>query len=362
MLYTKAISAIFAANKKAVFAGTDRYGPFEYKYKWVGAVTVPDGQIYAFPTNAGALLVINPLKRAWKEIPISVNGELLFTGGCYYNGSVYGFPRRSNLLLRATQTGDLLKVEIIVLDLPSAPSPVDFFYSGALVGSKVYLAPRHADFVGIVNLDDYSAQRIPLPSPNIQGVQYNASAAHPNGKVYFVPWSFARSAGDRVMVLDTNTNEISFMGGDVIASACFGNLSVMPNGIMYGFSSAFGTGMLKIDPDRNEAYNICPVTIEGTEITGSFSQKLMPNGKIYSVCGNSGNLYEFDPVTETCRIAATLDDHPYSAAKCAGSAVALDGSLWCIPAIGRYIYQYIFNNVNQPYPPELCCSPEFSNY
>jgi hypothetical protein len=349
------VSEVISSNKSAVFKSVEKIGLFGNSYKWVGAISAPNGKIYSFPTNANSILEITPSVKTYREIPLGIKGTMLFTGGCYYNNAVYGFPRSFGSLCKFDISKENAAPEIIGIDAHFYPNfPTMLYYSGALYENCVYLSPRNSPYMLRVNLDTFETKEFAKPLPDFS---YQSAAPAPNGKIYFAPFS-----NHYVLSFDTKTEKFDFLDGDRVTSTCIGNLSFLPNGTLYGFASNYGQGMLKIDTKANKSYNICPVDDAGEKITGYYGGQLALNGKIYSTCGNANKVLEFDPEKETVKTVADLNDAPYNRAKCAGSALALDGSIWCIPAIGRYIIRYEFDNVTGPIPPEVCCSQYMTGY
>jgi hypothetical protein len=76
------------------------------------------------------------------------------------------------------------------------------------------------------------------------------------------------------------------------------------------------------------------------------------------------NLFAFDPVTETATMIGdgVVADAEYDTAKCAGGVLAPDGSIWCIPANGRYLLKLEFDDVARSYPDRVLSSIYFSDY
>ena len=118
-------------------------------------------------------------------------------------------------------------------------------------------------------------------------------------------------------------------------SGCLG-----ADGDVYGFS-AYKNGILHIETGTDKTEILEP-GFSG----GCFGAKAAFNGKIYGVPGNEDRIVEFDPARKEITSIIDLPDvQKGQKAKCAGGAVDMFGNIWCVPAMGEYIYKICFDDL-----------------
>lgn len=347
--YSNKVGSVLKANADTAFIGLKKYGAFDFDFKWVGGILATNNKIYGITNGCTKVLEIDPATNGHTLFGDLSEGIFKWTGGCLYKDScIYGFPRSANTLLKI----NFLDRTAEEMPLNTCYTSIDHHYSGALYNDTIYLAPRSEKHILAINLITMKTRKIGIDI--VGNFTYCGAITHPNGRIYFLP-----QTNSKVMVLDPKTEHISFIG-DEISPFCFG-VSILPNGCMYGFSG-YSQGVLKIDPDIDATSIICPYTLTGEKVTGIYGTKMAMNGKLYGVPGDSAHVFEFNPATETVSIAADIDEGEFNEAKCAGAALAPDGSVWLIPAKGRYIYRLGFDKIKKFMPESILCSVYFSNY
>lgn len=381
--YAKEVAPFYAANAAKAFVTATRIGDFSSAIlpwatgsnalKWVGGVMAGNGKIYGIPNGATQVLEIDPENGRYCLFGDLATMTFKWSGGCLYDdGCIYGFLRSSNKLLKIdprTQTATEID-----LGYKSPWVGYDRYYTGALVGDWMYLAPRAASNIMAINLDTLAVEYIGESIIAATSITYTNLAAesvtthykyvgavrHYNGKVYFLP-----ECG-KVMVFDPALKAsagddygISFIGADLVPY-CF-NAVIADDGIMYGMSgtgSIVGNqGVLKIDPADDSV-----TMLTDTTITGVYGVKRGPNGIIYGIPGDTANIYALDTSDDSVEIAQTLDGGAYVEAKCAGGVMAQDGTIWCIPAKGTSIIKMVFDAITHTLPIRALSSVYFCNY
>ena len=200
-----------------------------------GLVPHPNKKMYAIPRTVGnAIGVIDTSNNTWSTITTGVTGA--YGGGVLApNGKIYCPP----------YTDTIKTVGIIDPDAGTMDNTTITGILGWVGGNYGY---------------------------------YNGALA-PNGKIYFPP-----RGADRVLVVDTSNNAVSYITGLSTADTKWGNATLAPDGKIY-CPPIKRTSVLIIDPETD--------TAEDTTITGLsgsswkyFSSTLAPNGKIYTGCYN----------------------------------------------------------------------------
>jgi len=296
-------------------------------FKWVGGVHYKD-YLYGITNGCNSVLKFNI-----KTTKIDYIGDLgiapfKWSGGCVYNDKIYGFMRSSNNLLCIDPNSN--KVEQIELGLSYSG---EHHYGGILAENGcIYQPPRDTDHILVTNLNNKQTHKIMLCIKKLKmKFRYCGCVLHNNGLIYFFP-----EKNHKVIVLNPLTEKLSFIGNRINGMVYDG--AIASDGNIYGFS-AYEKGILKIDVKKNHTEMIC--TDMG--VPGCYGSKLGINGKIYGVPGDGNILWEFDVSTQQVTQIAKLDE--FCEAKCAGGIVTEDGSIFCIPAVGNYIYNITFKDV-----------------
>ncbi len=311
-------------------------------FKWVGAVEYNDN-IYFIPNGINKFLVYDIKNETYNYIPFNCKeGKYRWTGGFEYLGKIYALPRTRNTILCLDPSTK--KVEEIQLGLKYKQ---EHHYSGVQIeNGVVYQAPRNCNHILKIDVKNKIAKKIYI-SPKWLNVKYryNSGILHPNNNIYFFP-----ERNRRVMVLNTKTEKVSFIG-EKINTMVF-DAVIGKDGNIYGFSKT-EKGILKIDVKNKKSQMI------HTEIgvSGCYGTKLGINGKIYGIPGDGNIVYEYDiekdEVKEIYKVKENIK------AKCAGGVITKDGSIYTVPALGDKIYKYCFKNVKKEINKELLDSIYF---
>jgi hypothetical protein len=361
--YKRTLSACFAENKDAVFGRVEVYGDFSSAVcNFTGAVMTDDGRIVGIPNSGNQVVIINPDFEEMGSEPFELfNGAFEpepfgWTGGVLYKGNVFALPRNSNAVLKINPNDKTAEKIALPTDYEKADGAQgrDFHhYSGALFDGKVYCTPKGESHILVIDLDALNdgntraiCRRIPCEARG-----YLGATLHPNGLIYFSP-----SDGQQVMVLDPVSEKVWFIGDKSIYGSF--KMVVAPNGTIYGFSHS--KGILKIDAANEQVTNVCEKS--GIVPSGIYGCSWGFNGKCYAYISNNIHLFEFNPDEERVSIPVVIDDGKFNYAKCAGGILAQDGSIWQVPAFGRFIYRIVFSGIKTHLPVEFLKQPYFSGY
>lgn len=278
-------------------------------HKWVGAQCASDC-LYGIPNDMNMILKFSSKGSSYLG---EVGNELFkWTGGCIWDNCLYAFSRtNSNLLKMSLNTK---KIEYIHLQEKYRK---EHHYGGVCTKSGIiYQPPRDSDHILVWNLREQNSKKICLISE--KKFRYCGSVLHPNGFAYFLP-----EAGERVIKLDTKTEEWNFIGEPIDAMVFDAKLA--EDGCIYGYS-AYSLGILKIDVRQDF------VEMIHEEIyPGAYGTKLGINGHLYSIPGEGKFIWDYDPLTDTLKSIYQFEDSKYKA-KFAGGASMENGDIYGVPA------------------------------
>jgi|GEM_PF-259543 Coenzyme F420-reducing hydrogenase, beta subunit len=314
------------------------------QYKWVGGIKYHNF-LYGIPGGADAVLKVDLLSNQVLYLGSLGYDEFKWTGGGVYKDRLFGFMRASNNLLVIDPIED--KISQVELGLKYTG---EHHYGGVITEQGlIYQPPRNTDHILVTDLNTFTTRRINLNISNPQvRFRYCGSVLHSNGLIYFLP-----EVGQKVLVLDPKSEKYQFIGEELQAMVF--NAAVARDGNIYGFS-AYEKGILKIDVKNNKTDMIC----KSVGIPGCFGTKLGINGKFYGIPGDGNSIYEFDPVTSQIIKIASISEA--GKAKCAGGIIEKDGTIVCVPALGKYIYKFVFKGINESIPDNLKFSCYFNDY
>ncbi|NBI62549.1 hypothetical protein D3Z38_05620 [Clostridiales bacterium] len=301
-------------------------------HKWVGAQSV-GGCIYGIPNDMGTILKHDEGGTAY--LGDLGNGLFKWTGGCIWNGFLYGFPRTSNHLLKMSlDTGD---IELINLERPYSK---EHHYGGICSqNGVVYQPPRDSNHILAWDLKTEKAKRIYLtPESSTKRFRYCGSIRHPNGNAYFLP-----EMGERVIRLDTGTGKWEFIGDPIDAMVFDAKIAV--DGSIYGFS-AYCDGILKLDVEKGHAKMI------HREIRpGAYGTKLGVNGHLYSIPGDGRQVWDYDPWEDSLKSIYQFSDD--WTAKYAGGASLANGDICAVPAKETQLFKLKTNAEHMEIPEDI---------
>lgn len=339
--YNKILSETFSQNRNIVPLGIRLREKISHETsgKYVGCVYCRNqhGEEVCVNINNSAPYTMLYYPRTGKSEFIGNLQDLHFsyTCGAYYEKTdcVYGFPRNSNKLLKIDINGKTVEeIDVGLDDIFDKNTVYGHHYGGALIGDKIFSPPRKgANYILCIDLGKYTCRKISGPVLNIN--KFNSAVPHPNGRLYFMPYN-----NSSVTEFDPITESVRVIGNYVPVNL-FGG-TVYSDGCIYSFSQ--GIGLYRIDPVNNKTELIADRS--GTvPIGGCYGTITHFNGKIYGIPGRSNNLCEYDPMTGKVRIYCTFDDGRFNDAKWAGGALLTNGSIYLVPAFGRFTAEIAFN-------------------
>lgn len=280
-------------------------------HKWVGAQN-KDDCIYAIPNDMNAVLKHTINGNFY--IGDLENDPFKWTGGCLWKGSLYGFPRTSNCLLKMSLDTELIQYVYMEKDYSK-----EHHYGGICTKEGIiYQPPRDSDHILVWDLKTASTRKIHLsPKSKHREFRYCGSVLCPNGYAYFLP-----ELAERVIKLNTATEEWEFIGDRIDAMTFDAKIAV--DGNIYGFS-AYCDGILKINVTEDN------VEMIHKEITpGAYGTKLGVNGHLYSIPGDGEYIWDYDPLTDSLK---SIYKFPYKLnAKYAGGTSLQNGEICAVPA------------------------------
>lgn len=288
----------------------------EVAHKWVGA-QVFNGNVVGIPNDEESVLIN---QEQWALMRVAKRGRFKWTGGGVWNNRLYCFPRTSNSFL----VYDGEKAELLHLDFKY---DFEHHYSGVLCNDigVVYQPPRNTNHILKTDLKTNKSKKILiLPDSFNCKLSYCGSVRHPNGYIYFLPVS-----GCKVIKLNPLTDDWCFIGKP-ITTFCF-DAKVGIDGNIYGFNH--WKGIVKIDVVKNLVSNI------HSDIRFyAYGTKVGLNGKLYSIPGDSSNVFEYDIQTDSVKVICTVQDT--TDAKFAGGVTDTNGVIYGVPAEEEVVICY----------------------
>jgi len=297
-----------------------------------GAVVDSRGHIIGIPNKYPHILDIDPQNNRieqWGELKCP-EGKGWTGGALASNGLIYGFPRGANNFLEIDTNKRSVEYLPLVRDYQK-----EHHYGGSITQNQcIYLAPKKESNILKLDIKNHSCKEIPIFSVFKRKFLFYGGITDLEENVYFFP------AGRLTRVCMIGTNEKLRFIGKTMGYAVFNSGTLAPNGDIYGFSS-YGEGILHIDT-QNKQTEILQKDFNG----GYFGAKLAFNGKIYGIPGNANVVVEFDPeINKVTKVIPLPDVEVGAKAKCAGGAIDREGNIWCVPAMGHYIYKICFDGI-----------------
>lgn len=260
------------------------------------------------------------------DLGLSLAGNNRFRGAVVArDGRIFCVPRQHPAFVIIDRDGSVTESSLGI----SLPSPSEHTWSGGTLGvdDRIYMTPRHAAWVLIIDpatntatLEDYGLDMSGMD-------KWTGLVSAPNGKIYSVP-----TAAPDILVIDPRsgtatrdtlgapltTDEYKWIGG-VLA----------PTGLIY-CAPFWATDILVIDPATETAW----VSDYGLGLSAGGDKwsggALGPDGKIYFAPRSAGTVLVIDPETDT----ATTTDFGLDltgSSMWARAILAGDGKIYCIP-------------------------------
>lgn len=305
---------------------TDKQNRFQY----VGA-QIENGKLYSIVNSAEKMLKYDIKNGTMDFLGTFPKTDFKWTGGCFYNGFLYCFPRFSNsLLVYYPDTDTFQEIDC------GYNYTAEHHYGGVCTTCGIiYQPPRSTDHILKWDIKTKTCQKIQINGG--QSCRYCGSVIHPNGYIYFIP-----EEGFCVIKMNIKTEEISYIDNPICSMAF--NPTVAANGNIYGFSS--DNGILKIDT-KNDKVSILHKDVR----IRSYGTKSGINGKLYSLPAYTNDVWEFDPFSEDlkkCYSFSAINKVNY-----AGGAVDLNGDIYALPVYADNILKISFKKYNVNIPPDI---------
>lgn len=314
--------------------------PVPAAHKWVGAQCIGDC-VYGIPNDMNGILKHTSYGNCY--VGEVGNGLFKWTGGCVWDGFLYGFSRTSNNLLKMAL--DTEEIDYISLDEGYLR---EHHYGGITTKEGlVYQPPRDTNHILVWDLKTEKTKRIYLRAESDnRDFRYCGSVLHPNGYIYFLP----EMAG-KVIKLDTKTEKWAFIGKQLDGMVF--DAKIAADGNIYGYS-AYCKGILKINIQTD-----CTEMIHTEIAPGAFGTKVGVNGHLYSIPGDGDHVWDFNPLTDTLKKIYTFEEP--MRAKFAGGTSMRNGSICAVPAEGDELF-WLKPNEKKLAIPENIWSEYFIDY
>jgi len=205
-------------------------GPLVGAWKYHGGVLAGDGAIYGIPCNAESVLKVVPSTGEVTTIGGPLVGKQKWYGGLLGNdGAVYGIPYNAEGVLKIVpSTGEVT----IIGKLPSG----GWKWHGGIVGCDgcIYGIPSHAD--SVLRIDPSNGEVATIGGPLHSGsyrpqgrYKYGGGVLCPDGSIYAMP-----SDADRVLKIVLSTGEVTHVGPVFECRNKWQNGFVGRDGAIYG--------------------------------------------------------------------------------------------------------------------------------
>ena len=235
------------------FSGADMFpvntgdvlGPSLPAGSWSGVNCLgPDGKIYCSPRSGSPVYVFNPYDNTLETIP-NATGDFIGMSAAP-NGKIYFAPAASTfvgILDPFTRTWDNTSITSAQYpDLALTGSNGKFWRSRLAPNGKIYMAPRSANFIGVVDTNNNTYSSIDISSivgPVGGGLNYIQSALGKNGFLYMFPH------GTNYAILKINPNTNTYTQDISNGNISFLGAITGPDGNPYGIPGAFGSRVIR---------------------------------------------------------------------------------------------------------------------
>ncbi len=295
-------------------------------YKWVGGI-LADGVLYGTVNSASSMLAISlsdgkaSLHGDFGEMPFKWSGE------CRIGNGIYLFPRAADSLLRYD-----LQTKCFTAFPTSHVYTGEHHYGGVLANGRIWQPPRGTDHLLIWDADGTGLTLQVADHP----VRYCGSILHPDGYVYFLPENC-----EPILRLDVGSMHIEAVTPPVSPMAF--DAKVAADGCIYGYSGA--SGLMRLNPYTGDFAMLFE------EIAfRAYGTKTGANGRLYSLPGWNGTMWEFIPETGALRevYSCTSDVKVHFA----GGSVDSYGNIYAIPVFEDHVLAVEFGE-GESISPEL---------
>lgn len=295
-------------------------------YQWVGGI-VADGVLYC-TTNGAASMMAMSLSDGMAELTGNF-GDMPFkwSGECRIGDGIYLFPRSANRLLRYN-----LRTKCFT----EFPAPYAYagehHYGGVLAGGRIWQPPRSCDHLLIWNADG-TCETLQISD---HPVRYCGSVHYPDGCVYFLPENH-----EPILRLDVERMHVEAITPPVSPNVF--DAKAAADGCIYGYSG--GAGLMRLNPRTGE------FSMLFEEIAfRAYGTKTGANGRLYSIPGWRGTMWEFIPETGDLREVYTCSSD--AKVHFAGGAVDMYGNIYAVPVFEDHVLAVEFGT-GESVSPEL---------
>jgi hypothetical protein len=256
-------------------------------------------------------------------------------------------PEAVEALLKDTLGKERMSVEIgkPIKDCKAEGNNASY-YTGALIGSKLYAFPADAD--QIVCLDTANEKWTMVGpekmAPDASGQKYGCTIAGSDGKIYGIP-----SCAEKVAVFDPQTQEVVYLeyadnrpewgssgGSSGLKMPWKWHTAVESNGLIFGIPLG-ANQVLCIDPQTATAKLI------GGELGGGDSKWMggvrAPNGVVYGIPWGAQRLLRIDPETMDVSVVGRELQITHGE-KWSGGCLGPDGKIYGFPFTAKKVMCY----------------------
>ena len=300
-------------------------------FQYVGG-QIFDGTLYAVINSAQKMMSCRLCDQSFHFSSSSFGeDDFKWTGGCFYQGIFYMFPRKSRDLLAYDPSCG--RFETISC---KTYYPGEHHYGGVCTkNGMIYQPPRNTNHILEWDVEKKSCESITVNGGT--NCRYCGSVIHPNGYIYMIPEKDAP-----VIKIEPETDRIFEIGGAVTGMAF--NPMIAADGNIYGFRTK--NGVLKIDTE-NDSVSILHEDIP----IRAYGSKCAVNGKIYSLPGYTKDVWEFDPFEGSLRKCYALAEE--RKVHYAGGAIDRNGDIYAIPVHADSILKISFNGSGIQIPEDI---------
>ncbi len=299
-------------------------------FQYVGG-QIFEGTLYSVINSAQKMMRYRLRDQSFHFSSDFGNEDFKWTGGCFYNGILYMFPRRSCDLLAYDQAYDRFEKVSCKTDYLG-----EHHYGGVCTKAGIiYQPPRNTNHILKWDISRKHYETITVNNGN--NCRYCGSVIHPNGYIYMIPEKDAP-----IIKIDLDTEKI-YEIGEAVRGMAF-NPVVAANGNIYGFRAK--NGILKIDTKTDS------VSVLHSDIPiRAYGSKCRINGNIYSLPGYTKDIWEFDPFEESLRRCYELSEERN--VHYAGGATDRNGDIYGIPVHADSLLKISFHDFDIQIPEDI---------